>query len=102
MEKYPPGKGEELGDVWTIPAAIGDQRSITVDGVKGWFLKVFDPGEAVRVYTDRHGEAPEPLGSFTFGGGQAGDPMLRAMAHDRQCGWRRLPVAKRRNDCCAR
>ncbi|WP_284178078.1 AAA family ATPase [Rhabdaerophilum sp. SD176] len=72
---------------------IGEQRSITVEGVKGWYLKVFDPAEAVRIYTDRHGEAPEALGSFTLGGGQAGDPMLRAMAHDRQCGWRRLPVA---------
>lgn len=86
-------KCEEPVEVWTIPAIIGEQRSITVDGVKRWHQKVLDPGEAVRVYTDRHGEPPEPPGSFTFGGAQAGDPMLRAMAHDRQCGWRRLPVA---------
>lgn len=85
--------GKEPGDAWNIPASIGEQRLITVGGKPQWYLKVFDPAEAVRIYTDRHGETPEVAGSFTFGGGQAGDPMLRAMAHDRQCGWRRLPVA---------
>lgn len=85
--------GKEPGDAWNIPASIGEQRSITVGGTPQWYLKVFDPAEAVRVYTERHGETPEAAGSFAFGAGQAGDPMLRAMAHDRQCGWRRLPVA---------
>ncbi len=92
-EEAPLDKSEERDDVWSIPAVIGEQRSITVADEKGWFLKVFDPKEAARIYADCHGEPPEPPGSFAFGSAQAGDPMLRAMAHDRQCGWRRLPVA---------
>ncbi len=89
-----PGSSEEPREVWTIPAAIGEQRSITVGDKQEWHLKVFDPSEAVRVYIDRNGEAPEKPGSCTFGGsGQAGDNVLRAMAHDRKRGWRRLPVA---------
>lgn len=87
------GDDKEEGAIWNIPAAIGEHRSILVGGKPEWHLKVFDPAEAARVYADRHGEAPEPPGCSTFGDGQAGDPMLRAMAHDRQCGWRRLPVA---------
>lgn len=92
-EQEPSETRKESDNAWNIPASIGEQRSITVGGKPQWYLKVFDPAEAVRVYTERHGETPEAAGSFAFGAGQAGDPMLRAMAHDRQCGWRRLPVA---------
>lgn len=95
MEETPPAVAENdpYRDLWGTPAAIGVQRSITIDGRKEWFLKVFDPAEAVRVYQDRHGEAPESPSTRSFGGGQAGDAVLRAMAHDPMRGWRRLPVA---------
>lgn len=79
-------------DLWSSPAVIGEQRSITIDRTKEWFLRVFDPAEAVRVYQDRHGEAPESPSTRSFGG-QAGDQLLRVMAHDPMRGWRRLPVA---------
>lgn len=80
-------------DLWGTPAAIGVQRSITIDGRKDWFLRVFDPQEAVRMYQDRHGEPPESPSTRSFGGGLAGDQVLRVMAHDPMRGWRRLPVA---------
>ncbi len=80
--------------LFNAPAEIGEQSSVEIEGRRHWYLKVFDPGEAARVYAERNGEAPPEPGALTFGdSGQGGENFLRAMAHDPAQGWRRLPVA---------
>ncbi|MCA3625911.1 MAG: AAA family ATPase [Methylobacterium sp.] len=81
-----------LAELYASPAAIGEQRSVAIDGQCHWYLKVFEPHEAIRVYTDRNGEPPQPPSMIIFGAEHGGDNLLRAMAHDPMRGWRLMPV----------